>query len=656
MADTQQKKQRYEGCESRIYLLGIGLVFVYSILGIRLWHLQIVQGEHFRSRADDQRLYPQRLQAPRGPIFGSDGQVLADTRSAFDLMFVPGECPPDEWESVCMRLEKLLDINGAALYQKVQENRKQPATQIPIKQDISKTKLALVEENSLALPGVFPVVRPQRRYSGKTGGQILGYLSEVNAKEVEKGYRMGDIIGRTGLEAIYDELLRGEDGQMVVSVYSSRGPQLRTDEFGVPRIQFDSKGRSLAEEKELRREPKRGQELHITLDMGLQAKCEELLAGEIGAIAVLDANTGAVLAMASTPSYDPSIFVTKGHSEERRAALELDITKEKDKLHPMKNRCYENHYPAGSTFKVMLACAALEEGVIKPHTSYGCSGVFRKASVGRPFNCWTYNRGGHGSVDVVEALSRSCDVFFYNVGLELGEAKIKEWSTRMGLGVVTGIDLPGELPGNIPCAASKRALMQAKFPDRPGEWKWRPSDTVNVSIGQGEVLVTPLQNAVMMAAIINGGRRVTPYLNKDRPTQPSEPFLSPETIRIVTQGMQQCVEDTVFPRGTGIEARVKGVTVLGKTGTAQVAPNSVTKKYGHESKIPYKLRDHALFVAGVPDRDPPIAISIIIEHGLHGSSAAAPLAKPIIEYFYNIQPEAATTKVAKASMPPSGDR
>jgi penicillin-binding protein 2 len=357
-----------------------------------------------------------------------------------------------------------------------------------------------------------------------------------------------------------------------------------------------------------------------------------------GAIAVLNSNTGAVLALASTPGYDPGIFVTAGHNEERKAVMEAGVPV-KERHNPMHNRCYEMHYPPGSTFKVMMACAALEEGIIDEHATYGCNGYFSRAGLGRTWRCWTYNRGGHGGVDVEEALARSCDVFFYQVGLKLGEHKLKEWATKMGLGVKTGIDLPGELPGNVPDPDEYVAAMKKKYPKDKNMWRWYPWQTVNMSIGQS-LVVTPLQNAVMMSCVLNGGRRVRPYINADLGPQVSEPFLSENTVRIVQEGMRRCVEDDEFPRGTGLEARVPGVIVLGKTGTAQVADVKVTDKYGkNEAAIPYMLRDHALFVCGVLDPEKPIAISIIIEHGLHGSSTASPLAKAVIEYYYHIPPQ-----------------
>jgi len=426
---------------------------------------------------------------------------------------------------------------------------------------------------------------------------------------------------------MYEDYLRGSDGQLCVVRYASGVPQVRTDAQGVPYVSVDSFGRPLVELPERRIDPVPGRPLHVTLDMALQAEAERTLEGQVGSIVVLNAETGEVLALASVPGYDPGVFVTSGLSHQR-AALLNDRT-----LKPMRNRSFQEVYPPGSTFKVMLACAALEEGVITRNTSFFCPGQFRLSGVSRPWRCW--RKGGHGTISVVGALAYSCDVFFYNVGLKLGPEKISEWAARMGLGVRTGLDLPDEATGLIDSPQHKEARFKKLYPDDPSEWKWYPGNTVNLAIGQGAAAITPLQNAVMMAAVLNGGRRAEPYLNLERGPVLSEPFLSPQTLAIVQEGMRDCVEDVTPPSGTGKEARIEGMVVIGKTGTAQAVGAHQYAKYKNELDIPYELRDHALFVAGVMDRSPRIAVSVLIEHGLHGSSAAAPVARHMIEFFYN---------------------
>lgn len=633
------KKGGYEGFDRRIYMLGAALTIAFAILAVRLWDLQIVHWYEYRQMAEFNRLHPQRLKAPRGLIYGRDtSTVLADNRPSCDLVMIPAECKQEDVGAMCDRLQRLLAIDARALKDKIEKSRRQrqPYRQILIKQDVTKDDLTRVEESTYALPGLYAVARPQRRYlQGKTAGQILGYLGEISTDELEQTeqYQLGDLIGRGGLEQMYEKDMHGTDGQLVVNVYASdTRPQLRTDPTGKPDIEriIDSYGRTLKEEPDFRIDPSPGQSLFTTLDIDLQKYCEQLLEGHVGAIVVLEAETGAVLTLASVPSYDPSVFVTHGRNRERSEALLA-------KPNPMVNRCFRETYAPGSTFKVMLATAALEEGIIDEHTSFSCPGFFQLPGVDRHWKCW--NHSGHGSVSVVDALAFSCDVFFYNVGLRLGVDKIVEWSHKLGLGIKTGIDLPREVEGLIPSREWKESQLKKLYPDNPWEWKWYPGNTVNLSIGQGEAASTPLQCAVMMSAIVNGGHRVRPYINKAATPNVSESFVSEKTLRIVRAGMQKCVEkESPPPTGTGKAAKVPGMLVLGKTGSAQMVALEQHKEYSSEQEIPYELRDHAWFVCGVMDREPKIAICILVEHGHHGSSAAAPFAKQVIEHFYNRSP------------------
>lgn len=628
------EKKRYDGVKRRIRIIAAGLALALAVLLLRLWQLQIVNWYAYSSQAEENRLHSERLKAPRGIIYGPDESVvLADNRPSCDLVLVPAECRDTPFEEVCGRLGELINIDSEALLEKIENAKKQPYRQVLVKKDVSKNELARVEEFSYTLPGVFTVVSPQRRYLyGKTAGQILGYLNEITSEEQSENYLGGDLIGRSGLELMYESEMHGTDGQLVVNVYvSDRRPQLRTDAFGNAYVEVDSYGRKLEEEQEYRKEPAPGQPIFTTLDIGLQQFCEELLEGEVGGIAVLNADTGAVLALASTPVYDPSIFVTHGRNAARKAALT-------SKPNPMRNRCFQERYAPGSVFKVMLATAALEEGIIDEHTTFYCPGFFQLPGVSRKWHCW--KRSGHGSVSVKDALAFSCDVFFYNVGLKLGVDRINEWAGKLGLGEKTGIDLPREVEGLIPSREWREARMKKVYPDKPWEWRWYPGYTVNLAIGQGEACTTPLQNAVMMAAIVNGGHRVRPYVNTALGPEISEPFISEKTLRIVQAGLQKCVDkDPPAPTGTGNAAKVPGVALLGKTGSAQMVSLERHEQYDSEEDIPYHLRDHAWFVAGVLDRQPRLAMCVLIEHGHHGSSAAAPLAGEIVRYYYGRQKE-----------------
>lgn len=640
--------KRYEGVENRVQFIALGLALVFIAPCLQLWQLQVVRQSEYQSMADDQRIKETTLESDRGIIFGANDVILADNRASVNVVFVPGECPEVRREETCIRLAKLLGLDANSVIEKVKAKSGDPFEQVVIKNDVTKAELFHIEENAFDLPGALILVQPQRRYYyNETGGQLLGYLGEIQRRQLddptwaERGYRQGDIIGQDGLEAQYERQLQGLDGFLLVTQFASGRPQLRTDRGGMPVLaKRDSAGNfSTIEGKG--RDPQAGEALHLTLDIELQKHCESLLFGEEGAIVVLNADTGGVMAMASNPSYDPSVFVSHDPTGERQRLLSPPDPKAPK---PMVNKAFREQYPPGSVFKVMLAAAALEEGVVNEHTTYYCPGSFRIGGAGRAWGCW--QRRGHGSVNVREALAYSCDVYFYNVGLKLGVDKIQEWCHRMGLGVKTGIDLPKEITGLIPNREWKKALNKDKD---PSEQEWYPGETVNLSIGQGSAATTPLQNAVMMATIVNGGKLVRPFLNRDRERLISEPFLSDKTIATITDGLRMCVEKAPpnYPTGTGWRAGVPGFTVLGKTGTAQIMSLEQHKKYGHEDNIPKHMRDHAWFVAAVTDREPKVAICILVEHGHHGSTAASVLGKPVIEFIYRNQP-APDVQVAQA--------
>ncbi len=518
--------------------------------------------------------------------------------------------------------------------------RKKPFEQILVKQDISKTERMRVEEYSFALQGVYTVARPQRRYYyGETAGQILGWLNEIDADTLASKrprYKMGDIIGRDGIEQRYELDLKGYDGAMIVTRYNGSVPQLRTDVHGLPYIEVDSMGRSLALER--RQDAIAGKPIFTTLDIELQMECERILRDELlaedivdiqaeGAIVVMDADTGELLALASVPTYDPNIFTTQ--SPDQKQIIDGVI---KDPRKPMLHRAFQTHYPPGSVFKVLMAVAALEEGIVDEHTTFSCGGSFRLGS--HTWRCW--RRGGHGGVAMVDALAFSCDVYFYNVGQRIGPEKLNKWSHMLGLGESTGIDLPREVPGAVPSPEKKAAAAKARKSKNRDDYNWYPGDTINMSIGQGMVDATVLQNAVLMASVMNGGKRVRPHVNLGVGPQVSEKLISDNTLRIVHAGMFKCVDKKQPPSGTGREARIEGLEIIGKTGTAQVAHLSQLKGR-KEREVPYELRDHALFVAGVTNMKPRLAVSIIVEHGLHGSTTAAPVAKKIFDYYYKKQ-------------------
>jgi penicillin-binding protein 2 len=572
--------------------------------------------------------------APLGDLPGAAADSDSD-RTALEALLPPLK----NVRAMCSELGQIASVDADRQFIRVlgAVSRGLPFEQLLIKEDISKTERMRVEEYSFEFQGVYTVARPQRRYYyGETASQILGWFNEISPAEYRKlwpRYKLGDIIGRDGIELAYEDQLKGTDGAMIVSRYSGSVPQLRTDKRGNPIIEIDSKGRELSVEE--RHDAVPGKPIFTTLDIDLQRECERILAHDLlaedivdvaaeGAIVVMNADTGELLALASVPTFDPNIFATATADRPRVIA---DLMGDPEK--PMLHRAFQTHYSPGSVFKVLMAIAALEEGVITEQTSFSCGGSFTMG--GHTWRCWRH--GGHGTVSVVDALAYSCDVFFYNVGNKLGPERLEKWGTILGVGVKTGIDLPREVPGFIANKAKKAAQAKAMGSKNPDDYKWYPGDTISMAIGQGMVDTTVLQNAVLISAIINGGKRVRPFVNLELGPQVSEQLIQDNTLRIVHDGLFKCVDKKQPPSGTGRLARIEGLEMLGKTGTAQVVPMAQLKGR-KEREVPYELRDHALFIAGVANVQPRIAVSIIVEHGLHGSSTAAPAARKVFDYFY----------------------
>ncbi len=675
-ATSDRKPTHADLMDRRVSLLSAACYVVVTLILLRLAYLQVVMGDFYADQAIRNLIRSYPLKAQRGIIYGRDFKtqrpvVLASNRAAFDLYLVPKECE-DREEEVCRRLEQLIGIDGDALLDDISlhRERREYFTQIPVKQDISRVDLVRVEEMSYALPGVFTVARPQRRYLyGAVGGQIMGYIGEISREELKQtnDYTMGDTLGRSGVEQQYQNILRGQDGRIVMSVYNQGIPQIRYDPFGNPVVVTDKGGAKVATDQKGRRvtieyrdDPVPGKPIELTLDMELQRKAEECLAamdGQRGAIVVMIAGNetygydqaGQILAMASSPGYDPNVFVDPSGNvlvddtgnvvppspEARRnpevKSLRRRLLEDADGLRRMRHRAYQERAFPGSIYKIAVAIAGLEEGVVNRDATYFCPGHFTLGNAR-----WACHKaGGHGRINVVDALAVSCDVYFYNLGRDLGVERIADWSHRLGLGVATGIDLPQEDTGLIPTPEWKEEYYGRLFPDMsPYDRRWQRGDTINLAIGQGDCKITPLQAAVLMAAVVTDGRIVTPYINLARGPRVSEPVMSPETLAILREGLTQVVAKDTYPRGTGIRAAIPDMHIMGKTGTAQVAS---MRLYGHlpEEEIPYHLRSHAWFVSGVMDRNPPIVIAILYEHGLHGSSGASPYSKELMEFFYN---------------------
>jgi len=442
---------------------------------------------------------------------------------------------------------------------------------------------------ALDFPGFEVEVGHQRLYrQADQLAHVLGYLGEVATSELESGkYRSGELVGKNGIEQAYDERLRGEDGRRVMVV--------------------DSRGRLTREEEKQPSRP--GEVLRLTIDLALQQTAQRALGDNVGAAIAMDPRNGEILAMVSTPAYDPNLFARRLSADQWRSYLA-------DTRHPLQNRAIQNTYSPGSLFKAVVALALLSERTVTPQDRVVCRGV--STHYGRPFRCW--KRGGHGSVDLHAALRESCDTYFYTFGSQLGIDTIAKYARLLGLGRASGVDLSGEKSGLVPDSQWSLAVRKHR---------WWPGETVSVAIGQGPLLATPLQVAVAMAAIANGGFRVYPHLVKQEPPEaPQAVGVDPEALARVRRGLWAVVNES----GTGASVRIDGLDIAGKTATVQVVSQ---KTRTENTTLPYEQRDHAWFASFAPAGAAEIVVVVFVEHGGGGSRAAAPVAKKIYETYYH---------------------
>jgi penicillin-binding protein 2 len=474
---------------------------------------------------------------------------------------------------------------------------------VVLAKDVSWPTITAVETHQLDIPGVSIEISTRRYYPANGfAAQLLGYVGEVSPRELAQfsAYRMGDLIGKFGIEKKWESILRGKGG----------GQQ----------IEVDATGRRLRVLGSM--EASAGQSLVLTLEAELQRRAEELLEGREGSIVVLDVHNGDVLAMANRPVFDPNIFARGITPDEWRSLTE-------DPLHPLSNRAIQGQYPPGSTFKVIMAAAALEKGVISPATRFSCSGGFPFGR--RVFHCW--KKGGHGSVDLHQAIAQSCDVYFYQVGQRLGINAIAEYARKFGMGAPLGIGLDHEAGGVIPDPVWKKERLGSA---------WFAGETLSVVIGQGYVTATPLQMAVVAATVANGGTVYRPHIVKRVLGDDGEPIkefrpevlqktgIDPRILQIVREGMRDVVNSRA---GTGKKAQLPTILVAGKTGTSQVIAGTKGKGKG----LPRQYRDHAWFIAFAPADAPEIAVACLLEHaGEGGGAAAAPVVKEVLSSYFAI--------------------
>ena len=575
---------------------------MFSVLAVSFWVLQVVQHARFEEIAENNHQRTLALRAPRGLVFDRDGVVLVENRHSYSISIVREHTK--DLDRTVRLLASVLGIEEPRVREIVDRHRREPSYRpITIVQDASLAQVAAVTARRLdfELPDVVVEEVPTRRYpTDAMAAHLFGYVGEVNETQVAQDdeLRRGDIVGQSGIEKTYNALLMGEDGARRV-VVNSVGREIRTLE-------------------EI--EPTEGRRLRLTIDADVQRAIEEgyRAFGYKGAAVVMDPRSGEVLAFTSLPVYDPNAFAS-GIDRATWAALNSD------EFRPLTDRALQGRYSPGSTFKMTVASAALEEGVITPDFKVHCTGA--GVFYGRAFKCW--KRGGHGTVDLRHAIEQSCNVYFYTVGNMVGIDRINKWATRLGLGVKSGIDLPNEVSGIVPSTEWKR--------ERTGE-KWYAGETISVSIGQGQVSVTPISMAVMISTIANGGTRVTPHLLRasddgtgwkpvPSPAPQSTSAMKPENLQAIRDGLWLVVNGA----GTGGRARIPGYDVAGKTGTAQVI--SIEGGRAAAGRTGRDLRDHGWFVFFAPRDNPQIAGVVFAEHAEHGASAA-PIAKHALETFF----------------------
>jgi penicillin-binding protein 2 len=576
--------------ERRVTLFHAGALLLLLSYLLAFWFLQVARGEEYARLAETNRLREIPLLPTRGVLLDRRGEIIASTRPSLRLL-LRREGLIDRDEQL-RRLEDVLAVPYENLLERLDQASNRPVFEPAVlKEDLSLGELAPIEARREWFPSVEFEQTARRTYPfGAIASHVLGYVGEVSERELvaqasEIPLYRGDIVGKSGIERHYDEGLRGERGSKYVTV-NSLGRQL-------------GEGRSA-------RAPINGGDLQLTLDLQLQRTLVEALGDEVGAGVFMDPRNGEILALASTPTYDPNIFAGKVSPEAWTAILH-------DPRRPLHDRAIASFYAPGSTFKVVMAIAGLETGTVSPGTTVTCGGSAR--FYGRNFLCW--KKGGHGTVSIEKALAHSCNVYFYSLGKSLGIEPIHEYGARFNLGSPTGIDLPGEAPGVLPSDAWKRKVH--------GE-RWYPGETISVSIGQGLLAVTPVQLANTMSGVATG-KLPMPHLVLGEATEPVDLDLSTETLRIVRNALEEAVA-----RGTGRRAALEDVVVAGKTGTAQVYKSSA----GIDAdELPKNERDHAWFVGYAPAEDPRIAFAVVVERGGHGGTSAAPVARKVLEVFFS---------------------
>ncbi len=608
---NSSKKSKREQIISNARIIIVIMTVIVASITLRLWYLQIVKGEYYSRKSHDNRIRNRRIRALRGIITDRNGKILADNSLGFNLQIIPENIAKDKIEGlaaiIAAQVKDLEIATIVELYSKCSAyTRHRPLT---LKKNLSANELARLEARKYELPGVIIETEPLRDYPyDEVCSHIIGYLGFINDRELKleaySSYARDDLVGRTGIESRYQNELRGQDGLRQV-VVNARGRELE-DFIVKPAVS--------------------GNSLQLTIDIDLQEFAFTAMGDQVGSIVAIDPTSGEILALVSTPSFSNNLFSTRIHPDDWQRI-------NGDPLHPLQNRAIQGCYPPGSTIKPLIAAVTLTDQLINVNTEFFCGGSL---TLGRTnFRCW--NRYGHGKVNLSRSIRESCDVYYYNLATRVSIDRIAAFGNKFGLGLKSGIELPGERYGLMPSSSWKLKNIHGQ---------WYTGDTLSVCIGQGYLTATPLQIAAMYSVFANSGTYFRPHLLKAGGLHVNDsrnPKTAPRNYAGVKIDMRNQDMQTIrkalwmvvnHRRGTGYKSRLKSKKwqMAGKTGTAQVVKQDL-KTLKKVSETPWRYRDHAWFAAFAPFNNPKIALAVLVEHGGHGGSTAAPIAREVVEFY-----------------------
>ena len=582
---------------SKKIFIFIQVLTVFLLLNF--WKIQVLDHKKYWEKSEANRMREIVLPSQRGLIKDRGETILADNKASFKVSIIRENC--EDYDKSCRKISRLLKIEEDVLKERIKRYESFPVFKpIVIKENLSFEEVAVIEARKLEFPELFLQAEPKRFYPfGNLAAHALGYIQELSGEEIKNGLyqqrRLGDLIGKTGVEKVYESTLVGTDGEALEIV--------------------DSMGRSKGEIA--KREPEKGQNIILTLDYALQEKAEELLEGREGAVVMMDPQTGEILALASYPTFDPNKFIDRFTPEEW-----LDLINSSE--FPLENRAIRGQYAPGSIFKLVIDLGALELGIVDEETTFTCKGEIEIYN--EPFTCWVEK--GHGEMNLIQGIRNSCNIYHYQVGKKMGIDEISRYAKMLGFGAKTGIDLPGEKTGLVPNPQWKREVRKER---------WQPGETISVSIGQGPLMVTPLQVALYTSIIANRGRKVTPHLLNSQSLAGKRVFSEKDAVDIELSTFETVIQgmwEVVNKGGTGWAANVKGFDICGKTGSTQLISTEKDKeKKVEEEEEEEETKTHSWFTGFAPRDNPKIVVTVIIEYGGMGGATAAPLARKLFNSY-----------------------